>query len=111
MICSICGEHGELDLQKKFVIDIWDWDPPPFSHDFMGYIEVSTQDLLTAYKTGDPLPLLPPPPPHKQNVGCLYVQKAVRALPKVIVSLGWLLYPSLSYTRGAGIFQSSKDEL
>jgi hypothetical protein len=80
---SVYGELGDIDLQKQFIVDVWDWDPPPFKHDFMGYMEVSTEQLLRAAQNGQPLPLLPPPAPHKQNVGCIYVDKAVLATPKV----------------------------
>lgn len=75
--------QGEVDLKKKILIDIWDWDPPPLSHDFMGFIEVSIQDLLDAGLKGNPLALRPPPLPHKQEVGSLYIDKAILALPQV----------------------------
>ena len=72
-------------MKKKFLIDVWDWDPPPLSDDFMGYLEVSLEDLIQKAQFGTPLALIPPPPPHKQIVGSLYVETAVLALPQVII--------------------------
>jgi len=82
-------------MKKKFLIDVWDWDPPPFSHDLMGYLEVSLEDLIQKAQCGAPLALNPPPQPHKQLVGCLYVETAVLALPQVHVRA--------SSTRAAGL--------
>jgi hypothetical protein len=82
-------------MKKKFLIDLWDWDPPPFSHDFMAYVEVSLEDLIHKAQNGAPLALKPPPLPHKQQVGCLYVEKAVLALPKVIIGADIPLIPKV----------------
>jgi hypothetical protein len=75
-------------MKKKFLIDLWDWDPPPLKHDFIAYLEVSLEGLIQKAKDCTPLALNPPPLPHKQQVGCLYVDKAVLALPQVIIMRG-----------------------
>ncbi len=84
---SIYGDEGAIDLKKKLLIDVWDWDPPPFSHDFMAYLEVSLEELIQKAQDGAPLKLKPPPEPHKQQVGCLYVDRALLALPQVIIDV------------------------
>jgi hypothetical protein len=65
------------------------------SHDFMGYLEISMEDLLNVSGKGHTQKFLkPPPPPHKQEVGCLYVDKAIVALPQVFtISYFEYLFP------------------
>ncbi len=81
--CSLFKGAGDIDLSKEFLIDVWDWDPPPFGHDFIGYLVASLGKLLQHAESGNPLPLNPPPPPHKQDVGCIYVETAFLGLPQV----------------------------
>jgi len=49
----------------------------------MCYCEVSLLELIDAVKSKAPLPLLPPPEGHEQNVGRLYVDRADVGYPLV----------------------------
>jgi hypothetical protein len=71
-----------IDLSKKVLIDVWDWDRGG-DCDFMCYCEVSLLELIDAVKSKAPLPLLPPPEGHEQNVGRLYVDRADVGYPLV----------------------------
>jgi len=75
---------GVVDLSKKILVDIWDSDRQ--SHDdFMCYREVSLQQLMDAAASGRPLELLPPPEGQEQDVGRLYVDRAIIGFPQVEV--------------------------
>jgi hypothetical protein len=82
-------------------VEVWDWDPPPFSHDFIGYLTVSLGKLLQHAENGNPLPLNPPPLPHKQDVGCIYVDIAVLGLPQVFhsISPSRVRTPSIDFSK------------
>ena len=74
--------QGPADLGKRVIVDVWDWDVGGRG-DFMGHVEASLRELLDAAASGAALPLLAPPPPHKQECGRLYVERAVLGFPEV----------------------------
>jgi hypothetical protein len=43
------------------------------SNDFIGYIEISVQDLFDKFESKELIALKPPPKPHKQEAGGLRV--------------------------------------
>ena len=77
-------EGTVVDLNKSVLIDVWDWDRGGDS-DFMCYREVKLQELMDAAKSKAPLPLMPPPEGHQQNVGRLYVDRAIIGYPEVLI--------------------------
>ena len=64
------------------LIDVWDFDALSHS-DFMCYIELTLGELLYAAENMTPITLRPPPAPHKQTVGCLYVEHFRFGIPQV----------------------------
>ena len=73
-----------IDLNKKVLIDVWDYDPGgDHTDDFMCYCEASLQELVDAAKTGAPLDLIPDP--SLQDGGKLYVDKVEVGFPEVHV--------------------------
>lgn len=76
---KLCG----MDLKdRRILVDIFDWDR--FSApDFMSFMEVTVAQLIDLKAKGHGLPLRPPPAPHKQEVGELWVDRAELAYPQV----------------------------
>ena len=74
-----------MDLQKTLLFDFYDWDRFS-SPDFMSYIELTPQQLLDQHGKTHGLPLRPPPAPHEQQVGELWVDRAELAYPQVHIS-------------------------
>ena len=91
-------QDGRPDPQKKILIDIWDddgvWRAFGKSDDFMSYCVLSLQELMDAAREKTPITLRPPPKPHAQEVGLLYVEDAIivdvqvkiQAIPEIILS-------------------------
>ena len=73
----------DMDLRgRKILLDVFDWDR--FSApDFMSFIEVTLAELIDLKGKPHGLPLRPPPAPHKQEVGELWVDRAELAYPQV----------------------------
>ncbi len=62
------------------LIDLWDHDTLN-ARDFMGYVEVSLNDLITCAENGSPLQVQGPQ--GKEDAGRLYVEKALVGFPQV----------------------------
>ena len=74
-----------MNLDTKILLDFWDRDR--FSkNDFMSYIETTVRELLDQAGKQQGMPLKPPPAPHQQAVGELWVDKAVLNYPVVYIS-------------------------
>jgi hypothetical protein len=71
---------GTVDLQHNYyshselfsISTVWDYDHRK-EDDFIGYVEISVQDLFAKYASNELIPLKPPPKPHKQDAGSLRV--------------------------------------
>jgi hypothetical protein len=75
------GVDGNVDLNMKFLIDLWDEDY--LSNDFIGFYEFTLKELLDFSATKSPIVLMPPPLKHNQNAGKLYVDVALLGFPTV----------------------------
>ena len=75
----------KMDMSRKVLFDIFDWDRFS-SPDFMSFIELSPKELVDQQGKPQGLALRPPPAPHKQDVGELWVDKAELAYPQVHLS-------------------------
>jgi len=74
-----------MNMQQKLLFDFYDWDRFS-SPDFMSYIELTPQQLLDQHGKPHGLPLRPPPAPHEQQVGELWVDRAELAYPQVHIA-------------------------
>jgi hypothetical protein len=75
-----------MDLGKKVLIDVFDYDFGK-TDDFIGFTEPTLRQLLDAAVSATPLQLSPPPPPHKQDAGWIFVDKALLALPQARIRM------------------------
>lgn len=74
-----------MKLDAKILLDFWDRDR--FSkNDFMSYIETTVRELLEQAGKKQGMRLMPPPAPHQQAVGELWVDKAEMQYPVVYIS-------------------------
>ena len=69
-----------MDLSALVLIDLWDYDVLK-ARDFMGYVEVSLEDLIDCAESGSPLQVQGPK--GKEDAGRLYVEKADVGFPQV----------------------------
>ena len=75
-----------MDLNLKLLIDVWD-DDTFTRNDFIGYCELTIADLLECAANKTPVHLKPPPLPHNQDPGKLFVDVALLGFPKVCISI------------------------
>jgi hypothetical protein len=73
---------GQVDWEACVLIDLWDHDRLN-SRDFMGYVEVSLEDLIACAEGGCPLQVKGAQ--GKEDAGRLYVEKAVIGFPQVML--------------------------
>ncbi len=78
------GSGGNFDLDSKFLIDVWDKDVIT-ANDFIGYWEFTLRELLQASISKIPVPLSPPPIPHKQHAGKLVIDVVRPGFPQVLL--------------------------
>jgi hypothetical protein len=82
--CDSESSDDKVDLNMKLLIDVWDEDFfPKVGKDFIGYCEPTIAELLECAVNRTPLSLKPPPLPHNQNPGKLFVDVALLGFPKV----------------------------
>jgi len=72
--------NGAVDLKAGVLIDLWDHDVLN-AREFMGYVEVSLEDLIDCAESGSPLQVQGPK--GKEDAGRLHVEKAVVGFPQV----------------------------
>jgi hypothetical protein len=51
---------------------VWDYDKG-MNNDFIGYVEISAQELFDKHTNNEAIALKPPPKPHNQEAGKLKV--------------------------------------
>ncbi len=71
---------GAVDFEARVLIDLWDHDTLN-ARDFMGYVEVSLEDLIASAESGSPLQVQGPQ--GKDDAGRIYVEKSVIGFPQV----------------------------
>jgi hypothetical protein len=71
---------GAVDLEARVLIDLWDHDTLN-ARDFMGYVEVTLEDLIACAESGSPLQVQGPQ--GREDAGRIYVEKAVVGFPQV----------------------------
>jgi hypothetical protein len=55
-----------------YYVTVWDYDSG-MNNDFIGYVEISVNDLFEKFKNNELVALKPPPKPHNQEAGSLRV--------------------------------------
>jgi hypothetical protein len=76
----ICA--GPVDLSKRLLFDLWDKDTVT-NDDFMGFVEVSLQELILHAQSQSPIPVQAPAGKKTLGAGQLYVEKASLGFPLV----------------------------
>ncbi len=72
---------GPVDLTKRLLFDLWDKDA--VKSDFLGFVEVSLQELVLHAQNKSAIPVQAPAGARTSDAGLLYVEKAALGFPRV----------------------------
>jgi hypothetical protein len=72
---------GPVDLTKRLLFDLWDKDAA--KSDFLGFVEVSLQELVLHAQNKTAIPVQAPAEVRTSDAGLLYVEKAALGFPRV----------------------------